>query len=414
MTTQTSQPGEKGRGIQFSADLKDFASSLQDVRFTSLGAIDLMQEMGRPDISLREVSEKIVRDPTLSARILRVANSSYYGTANRISTVSHAVTMLGVNEVKTLVQGLCMVELSTPQGALSAVFGGKAFAAHATVVSFLSGCLAQRFKFQGLGRGEAESAGLLHDIGLCLLGSGDKRRYRDVQLQFWDHLEGMLRAPEGFSIIQVERDVLGFTHAELGGWMASEWNLPFNIQEALAFHHGSIVKAFNKEAVVVVQLAEILANREELDFLPIGGCGTIHSTVSDFLESQGREHDLEKIAEAMSKELAKAKHLYRIILEEGELSSSEPDERDLKQPSAETRPQKMSSPPLPPVPVWAYFIVGGPQFFRGQTGVGSCLIVAFLVALLLCIFSVANGVLALSGAFLVVALLTWLLSIMLS
>jgi HD-like signal output (HDOD) protein len=412
MTTQTEESLNAQGGIQFSPGLEDFASKLQDVRFTSLGAIDLMQEMARPDISLKEVSEKLIQDPALSARVLRVANSSYYGTANRISTVGHAVPMLGVNEVKTLVQGLCMVELSTPNGALSEVFGGRAFAAHAMVVSFLSGCLAQRFKFQMLGKGEAESAGLLHDIGVCLLGSGDKRKYRDVQLQFWGHLEGLLRTPEGFSIVQVEREVLGFTHAELGGWLASEWNLPSNIQEALCFHHGSVAKCFNKEAVVVVQVAEALANRDELDFLPIGGCGGIHSTVCDFLESQGRECDFDKIVEEMSEDLAKAKKLYQLILEEGESAAPGFEDRDPVTPVQVAKQNARPSPLPRTVPVWAYFIVGGPQIVRGQTRVAGALIAAFIVSLLLFTFTVANGLAALSGAFLLVALLTWLLSVM--
>jgi HD-like signal output (HDOD) protein len=393
--------------------LASFVDRMGDFQLMTLGAMDLMRDLSREDISGRALSAKIARDPTLSARILRLANSSYYGTAHRIATVNQAVTMIGIDNVRRLVQGLCMVEMSTPHGGVSKHFGGRAFAAHALAVSYLAGVLTGRIGFQNLGKGEAETAGLIHDIGMCLLGSGDPKTYQDIQVRFWGQVEDYLQAPEGASIVSVEESMLGFTHAHLGGWLAQQWNLPLNIQESLAWHHGPLRNVTNQEAVVVVHLAEILTNEHEMDYLPMGGCGRIHPDVIQFLESRGKGQFLETLHQSLAREISKAKQLHQLILTE--------EQKEEKQ-TVELKGEELPRPAIPkgavkpirlPVPWWSYLLPGAPQLIRGELGMGVGFLAGFLFALAFFVLTYLSGGIVLSLVFLFVSIAIWLLSIIL-
>jgi HD-like signal output (HDOD) protein len=406
---------KEAESLVFPPALEKFVSQLSDIQLLSLGAVQLMRELNKEDISGREISSRVSQDPTLSARILQLANSSYYGTTHRISTVNQAVTMLGVENVRHLVKGLCMVEMSTPKGGLAKVFGGKAFAAHAIAVSFLSGCLCKKFGFQLVGRGEAETAGLLHDIGMALLGSGDRNKYQAVQFEFWSRLEDLLSAPEGLTLTSVEEEILGFNHAQLGGWLAKEWNLPLHIREALYYHHGSIEDCVNREMVTVVQVAEFLSNDQDLDYLPRGACGPIHPSVVEFLESQGKAHLLDSLPVRLEAEIQRAHDLYKVILDEGKVSMTELEEKVRMQELPPIPQIKPASPPNTPVPTWAYFVPGLPQFQRGQNLVGAALLVGVLLSLCLFLLTSLSGTsLVLSAAFFLVAAACWLLSAILA
>jgi len=413
MTEPETRPGKPGEELGFPPALEDFVANLPEIQLMSVGAMDLLRELNREDISGRRISSKIGRDPTLSARILRLANSSYFGTRNRIATVNQAVTMLGVDNVRKLVQGICMVELSTPGGGLAKVFGGKAFAAHAIAVSYLSGAITRKFGFQMLGRGEAETAGLLHDIGMCFLGSGDLSKYKKVQVEFWNRMGDYIQSPEGQSLDQVELEVLGFTHAHLGGWLATKWNLPLNIREALMWHHESPAQSVNKEIVAVVQLAEVLCNEHELDFLPIGACSSIHPDVIQFLESQGKGHYLESLSEVLAQDLEKARELYRLILTDGKVPVGDLEDRVLEKRKVAPKISEERVRPKTSLPLPVFLLVGLPQIMRGEKGKGAFYMGAFFLSLVLFLFVAVSGTSPLvGGAFLLVSAACWVLSIL--
>jgi len=178
-------------------------------------AMATQREAARSGASGRSVAALICTDPALTARVLRLANSAYYGSARQVFSVQDAVTLLGMNGI----QKLCLLAGSYPwlQGGLPA-YG---LAPGALLNHSLAAAVGTKAAAEGMGmNGEAAfTAGLLHDIG-------------KVGLATWIPPE---QAPVKTWLD--ERMATGFDHAQIGGELARRWNLPQELVEAIACHH---------------------------------------------------------------------------------------------------------------------------------------------------------------------------------
>ncbi len=309
----------------FPPSLHAFVSSQPEIHLMSSNTFSLLRELNREDISNRELANLVQKNPVLVSRVLQVSNSAYFGVARKISTVTQAVTMLGIYQVKAIVQSVLLEGFWTERGGLARVIGAKLFSAHSLAMAYLCGRLARLFRFQIVGVGEAETAGLLHDIGLCLIGSGDRAKYEGSQRTYWNRIEKALKDGDPFSSIEIESETLGFTHADVGGWLASEWNLPPVIQYAIRGHHGSIDGCLNKEMATILHLAEYLSNLHGLDYLPMGACEVIDESVLDFIQQQGRMQVFEELESQLADDIKCARSLFDLALQDGD-----------KEPAADT------------------------------------------------------------------------------
>lgn len=190
--------------------------------------IKLLEAFKNPDYSVKQLAEIIAGDVGLSARVLSIANSSYYGVKNRITSVSHAVMMLGAREVEHLAMTLCFLQISPQTRRLDVSFSPTRYIEHSLFVGRIAQFLAGEIGLQTVGRGEAYAAGLLHDIGLFVLF-----RFHPEQLR------SALRLAESRQLTYNEAEMLQFgaSHAALGAWLAERWNFPRHLCEAIAYHH---------------------------------------------------------------------------------------------------------------------------------------------------------------------------------
>lgn len=182
----------------------------------------LTQAMARDEVKISEVAAIVERDAAMSIKVLQLVNSAYFGTAQRMTSIRHAATYLGLELLRAL--------------ALSAhVFGALDGAAlqhyglgQVQDGSMLTARLARRF-LSASGRGEVGfTAGLIHDIGRVVLATCLEDDYLDV-------VERSRR--DGVPLHLVEREMLKVTHAEVGAYLLGIWGLPPAIVEAIAFHH---------------------------------------------------------------------------------------------------------------------------------------------------------------------------------
>ncbi len=190
--------------------------------------------------SAQEIGKIIARDQVLSAKILRMVNSPFYGFPGRISSVTHAIVLLGFNVVKGLV-------LST------AVFDTLAKETRGLWEHSLGTAVLSRRLAKELGLPESDEimiAGLLHDLGKVVLSFLVPKDYRAARR----HAES-----NGCHIAVAENELLGFDHARVGQWVAIRWNLPQRLTDAMAFHHDPSRAKFSRDTAAVVQLADILA-----------------------------------------------------------------------------------------------------------------------------------------------------------
>ena len=204
-----------------------------------------------PAISTDELSRTIATDTTLSAKVLRMANSAFYFRMERVSTVETAAVRLGHKTVRSLVLTVWTQTFKTFPLEKTELELVSRLLEHGTATAVGASMLMQPMH-AGLAD-EAYVAGLLHDIGrlalVCQLG---KTYERDV-------LARVRRETQDLAAI--EREVLGFDHALLGARLLQSWNIPVVAVHAAAGHHRAVVEAAKEPVVAAVALADDLATR---------------------------------------------------------------------------------------------------------------------------------------------------------
>jgi len=190
-------------------------------------------------VSASDIGGLIAKDQGLSARILRIVNSPFYGFPGRISSVTHAVVLLGFNVVKGLV-------LST---AVFDAFAGQAQGLweHSLGCAIISRGLARELGIQDIE--EVMVAGLLHDLGRAVLSHVVPEEYEAAC---------RVACTRNWHISCAEQEVLGVDHAGVAGWLGRDWNLPARLAQPVVFHHSPTEAAQYADIAALVQLADIL------------------------------------------------------------------------------------------------------------------------------------------------------------
>lgn len=189
--------------------------------------------------SAADVGELISRDQVLSAKILRLVNSPVYGFPGRISSVTHALVLLGFNVVKGLV-------LST---AVFDTFGKQiqGLWEHSLGCAIVSRRLAKELNIPDIE--EVMVAGLLHDLGKAVLSYIAPNEFGMAIL---------VAKQKRCHIAEAEREVFQVDHARVASWIAQEWHLPARLTDALTCHHRPDLAKTSKEVTAIVHLADIL------------------------------------------------------------------------------------------------------------------------------------------------------------
>lgn len=201
-----------------------------------------------PESSAQEICDAIRADPSLTARILRIVNSSYYSLPRRIDTVAQATVMLGTSEIVGLVLGSSALK----------VLGGtgrrfpeqEAFWLHSVCSAVAAREVTQQFRYRV--PGVAFVAGLLHDAGKLVLFQRFPEEFRQVAER-----AATMEVPPQFA----EEAIFGTDHPRVGAALARRWGLPDGLVEAIAFHHAP-GRASEENALLVdmVHLADALAH----------------------------------------------------------------------------------------------------------------------------------------------------------
>ncbi len=183
----------------------------------------LLNLLQRDDVAMAELMDEIGQDQGLAARILRIANSPFYGLSAHIGSLADAGTMLGVHTLSNIVTaaGIMGHFPATEDDA----FDRLSFWQHAIGVGICARVLASH---AGLDQEVAFTAGLLHDIGKLVMAAYFEDDFRRV-LGFRDEQDCLL--------MEAEQNILGFDHAVIGARVARHWKLPEAVVNAIAYHH---------------------------------------------------------------------------------------------------------------------------------------------------------------------------------
>ena len=257
---------------------------------TTVGKV--LEICSRTDASPNELNKVISLDPVLTGQVLKLINSAYYSLVNKVTSLTRAITMLGMNTVKNMALSTAIIR-SVSGAKKSKALPTKKFWAHSIGTGVCAKLLAKANGVPVLECEEYFVAGLLHDLGKIPFGD----EYIDVLHKATD---------EQLPLIDVEREILGVDHQEVGRLIAKKWKLNEAMTSAIAFHHD--VEAAPEEQRVraaYVGLANMYANI--LEFGYAGDPFPDTESASLMLELTGLSWDMfAEIAESVDEEIQKA------------------------------------------------------------------------------------------------------------
>lgn len=213
--------------------------------------IRLLNAVEDADRSANDVAAIIEGDPSLAVRILKLANSSFYGQRGRISSVRGAVVVLGFKTIRSLALAVWTHTLKGLAGDEDELRLMAPLFAHGLTAGVAAGLLAERME-PGLAE-DAFMAGLLHDIGRVALSAQLGAKYRTGILEIAER--------EGFLAHEREREVLGFDHRDLGAALMDSWSLPHFLADVAERHHDAAIDPRDRFFVAAVALADALTTR---------------------------------------------------------------------------------------------------------------------------------------------------------
>jgi putative nucleotidyltransferase with HDIG domain len=208
-------------------------------------ALDLLALAGSPVVTVQQIEGLLKRDPGLTANLLKLANSAYFGLPSKVGSVHQAVMLLGLKRLAQMVVAACTSAMlgsgvpgyELPEGELWR---------HSLAVSVAARGLARELKLDAAD--EIFTAGLLHDVGKLILGQFVKEAYplieREVAL--------------GLTFERAEERVLGVDHAAIGAQILCKWSLPENIVQAVRWHHAPEASERTDTMLDVVHVANML------------------------------------------------------------------------------------------------------------------------------------------------------------
>lgn len=249
--------------------------------------------------SVQEVTEVIRYDQAVTANVLRICNSSYFGVRQPIKSLKEAVVYLGKENLIRAVQTSGVSRYYRKGGQGYVAKAGDLWR-HSVAVAVMSQILVRR-----MGRPEDSvlyTAALLHDIGKVILGEY-------VQDSF-DRILALV-TKEGRSFLEAEAEVLGVNHAEIGGKVAGHWNFPAEIGTAITFHHRPDAVEGEAQFPWLVHLAD-----EICLMMGVGGGndGLAYRAVTEVAQRFNlRQRDIEVAMVELFEELRRAEELLAIV-----------------------------------------------------------------------------------------------------
>lgn len=214
----------------------------------------LSEAIEDPNTNTEKLAQIISSDQVSSFKILKVANSPFYGFHGRIDTISQAILYLGFNEVRNIVFALSVINFFS-KDKLLLHFRPVDFWAHSIGVG-----IATRMVGSAIGEKKLENyflAGIFHDIGKLLFFEFAHKEYAAV-------LE--LVENRRLRIKDAEVEIFGVDHARVGQMLAEKWKLPQSIQDAIFYHHTGVMGNQTNYMVASVHLGNILARILELGY----------------------------------------------------------------------------------------------------------------------------------------------------
>ena len=217
--------------------------------------------------SAMDLAQVLSTDQALTAKLIRISNSAYYGFARRVSTVREAVVMLGFKQVRQVAVGASLINSWSGPTSATDPFNLDLFWGHSVAVAVAGESIAKKTR---VARPEdAFTAGILHDIGRLVLR-------KTMPAEFAQAVT--MAKSSGIPLHEAELETTGYTHDDVGRALGEKWKFPAHLVEAVRCHHNYQLSPQNDGLAGIVAQADRLAlhyglycgyDRDELDYIEI-------------------------------------------------------------------------------------------------------------------------------------------------
>jgi putative nucleotidyltransferase with HDIG domain len=197
-------------------------------------------------LSVTKLEKIIQNDPAISAKVLSVANSAYFGINSTTSTLNNAILRIGFNNVKSIALAVSLITVMGDNSGKTLDY--QRIFNHSVSVGYVARMLAKETSVRIAD--EVMIDGLLHDIGFLVLN----QYFSDIYQTVIDRLD---EEP----LIEAEKNIFGFSHSDIGTWLADKWNLPANVMDSIAYHHSPSIAKKNNKRIAIIHIADYTATK---------------------------------------------------------------------------------------------------------------------------------------------------------
>ncbi|MCP5216084.1 MAG: HDOD domain-containing protein [Pseudomonadales bacterium] len=183
----------------------------------------VMEVAASPDGTLRDIGSIVGEDISMSAKLLKIVNSAYFGLARDVSSPEEATTILGLNIIRSLILS---VKIFSSFEKNDCALNLQQLNRHCQNVAFLAKAIAQHENQPRRICDLSFMSGLLHDIGKLVLATA-----------YVDKFSKTLNSSQPYEAWEEEQNIFGISHAQIGAYLLGVWNLPSSVVEAVAYHH---------------------------------------------------------------------------------------------------------------------------------------------------------------------------------
>ena len=258
-------------------------------------AIRLTKLISDENSTMQDFEKMMKMDPTLVLRLLRVVNSSYYALRQKVDSISRAVVIIGMNNLRNMIVTETLKDIFKESQEQDA-FSRNRLWLHCAAVSICSQMISERIFGQN---GEnAFLCGILHDIGMIV----EDQTAHDL----FNHACKAYAQDSG-TIIDHEKKIIGTDHCEVGYLLAKDWKLPFEVQEGIKQHHKALKEVSPSSITGIIQISEYIVSK--LNYTAIPGMNTM---LSSPLATHIRENvgEYKALVKDLPDEMSKASDLY--------------------------------------------------------------------------------------------------------
>ena len=231
-------------------DIKLLMEKLEDARVLKSVALQVFQLANDPATSTEQLTEVIEQDDFLTATILKVANSSYYGNSGRVKTIKEATVLLGFTGIKSISIASAIIVKDTKAVVNSPEMIVRAnLWRHSISTAISAKYIAEKLEYRQ--KDTAYVAGLLHDIGKLGIFLYSDKLYFEI--------DNITRQKNIFPS-ETEFKLMAMDHGQIGAMMLDRWKFPLDIVHCAAFHHRYVEEAKDRDLLGIVTMANYISN----------------------------------------------------------------------------------------------------------------------------------------------------------